>query len=366
MAADTGGDFVRNANQLGGELEKVADRTSLVYLLVYSPKALTKPGAFHALKVNVKASGAKVVARSGYYEPRPYRTPDAGSSRSSRPATCVTGGIGASRIETRLTAAAFASPSEDPQVPIVLEVPGRSLLAGDTGEKSGVQIYAYANDLAGTLADYVASEIALDLSKVRPTLEASGLKFYGTLYLPPGEYGLRVLVRNTSTGHAGVAAARLTVPAIPGGAPSVLPPSSPTEPTGRLADGARDAPRRRAARGPPTIRSRWRASPSSPPRCRRWATARTPGSRSCLQLRRRPASPPRSRWTCGSWARTARRRPPARGRRSPRTSSAAADRSGSTRSTPSGLPPGRYALKVVVTDTATHASAESASPFDIK
>lgn len=33
---------------------------------------------------------------------------------------------------------------------------------------------------------------------------------------------------------------------------------------------------------------------------------------------------------------------------------------------PSGLAPGRYALKVVVTDTATHATAESASLFDIK
>ena len=69
MAADTGGDFVRNANQLAGELEKVAERTSLVYLLVYSPKNLSKPGAFHALKVEVKAPGARVAARSGYYEP---------------------------------------------------------------------------------------------------------------------------------------------------------------------------------------------------------------------------------------------------------------------------------------------------------
>jgi hypothetical protein len=33
---------------------------------------------------------------------------------------------------------------------------------------------------------------------------------------------------------------------------------------------------------------------------------------------------------------------------------------------PSGLAPGRYALKVVVTDTATHSSAESASPFEIR
>src|SRR5262249_23212608 len=190
---------------------------------VYSPKGLTKPGAFHTLKVGVKAPGAKVIARSGYYEPRAYRTLSPLEQILSA-GDILTGGASGARIDLRLTAAAFASPSEIPQVPIVLEVPGASLLAGDSGEKSGVQIYAYANDPKGNLVDYVASELALDIPKVRPTLEASGLKFYGTLYLPPGDYGLRVLVRNTSTGHAGVAAAHLAVPAIPGGAPSVLPP----------------------------------------------------------------------------------------------------------------------------------------------
>src|SRR5262249_30768246 len=123
MAADTGGDFVRNANQLGQELSRVADRTSLVYLLVYSPKAQTKPGTFHALKVGVKAPGAKVIARSGYYEPRAYRTLSPLEQILSA-GDILTGGASGARIDLRLTAAAFASPSEIPQVPIVLEVPG--------------------------------------------------------------------------------------------------------------------------------------------------------------------------------------------------------------------------------------------------
>ena len=63
---------MQDANQLSGELAKVADRTGLVYVVVYQPKNLTKPGTFHALKVKVNVAGARVSARSGYYEPRPY------------------------------------------------------------------------------------------------------------------------------------------------------------------------------------------------------------------------------------------------------------------------------------------------------
>jgi hypothetical protein len=98
------------------------------------------------------------------------------------------------------------------------------LLAGETGAQSSVQIYVYANDASGILVDYIASEMTLDLAKVRAGLEAGGLKFYGTLYLPPGQYGVRALVRSGSSGRAGVFSTRLIVPEIPGGAPTVLPP----------------------------------------------------------------------------------------------------------------------------------------------
>ncbi len=223
MSAETDGDFVRNANQLGGELQKVAERTSLVYLIVYQPKQLTKPGTFHKLKVEAKASGARVVARSGYYEPRPYTslTP---LEQLLASGDLVTGGSRGDAIGGHLLAAPFASPSGDAQVPLVLEIPGPALLAGNKGEKTSVQVYAYANDATGTLADYLAAEMALDLSKVRASLESGGIRFYGTMYLPPGEYGIRALVRDTATGRSGIATARVSVPKMPGGAPTVLPP----------------------------------------------------------------------------------------------------------------------------------------------
>jgi hypothetical protein len=215
---------VRNANQLSGELGKLEERTSLVYLLVYQPRQLTKPGSFHALKVKVKAPGAKVLARSGYYEPRPYRSLSP-LERVLAAGDLVTGGSRENEIAGSLLAVPFASQAEAPQVPVLLEVPGGSLLAGEAGDgQAVVQIYIYANDESGTLTDYVTSEMTLDLAKVWASLESGGLKFYGTLYLPPGKYGVRALVRNGTTGRSGVFSTSFAVPQMPGGAPTVLPP----------------------------------------------------------------------------------------------------------------------------------------------
>ena len=248
MASETGGDFVRNANSLGGELKTVAERTSHVYLLVYQPQNLSKPGSFHKLRVEVKAPTSKVVARSGYYEPRPFASLSA-LERVLASGDLVTGGARGDSVPGRLLAAPFASPDGVAQVPVVLELPGAALFAGEKSEKAGVQVYAYATDASGTLADYVVSEMTLELAKVRSGLEAGGLKFYGTLYLPPGEYGIHVLAREAATGRSGVYAASVRVPEIPGGAATVLPPFFP-EPAGRWlmvrANPRADAPARAA------------------------------------------------------------------------------------------------------------------------
>ncbi len=226
MSAATNGDLVRNANSLGPELGKMEERTGLVYLLVYQPKQLSKPGTFHALKVKVGAPGAKVLARSGYYEPRPYASLSP-FEQVLAAGDLVTGGERENGLTGHLLAAPFASPADLAQVPVILEIPGGPLLSGDTGAQTSVQIYAYANDAAGTLADYLVAGFTLDLEKLRKDLEAEGVKFYGSLYLPAGDYGLRALVRNATTGRSGVFTAKFRVPALPGGPPTVLPPFFP-------------------------------------------------------------------------------------------------------------------------------------------
>ena len=224
MASATDGDLVRNANDLSGELQKIEARTSLVYLLLYQPRRLSKPGAFHALKVKARVPGARVVARSGYYEPRPYRSLS-NLERVLAAGDLMTGGSRQNEIPASLLAVPFASPGGAPQVSVVLEIPGRELLEGDPSyARTSAQVYVYANDASGALADYVASEMTLELAKVRDALEAGGLKLFGTLTLAPGDYAVRALVRNGTTGRAAMVVSSVSVPEIPGAAPVLLPP----------------------------------------------------------------------------------------------------------------------------------------------
>src|SRR5204862_7404726 len=87
-----------------------------------------------------------------------------------------------------------------------------------------LEIFSYATDASGTLADYTSQQVTLDLERARPDLEAGGLKFVGTFFLRPGDYTVRTLVRRTSTGQQSVATSRLRVAAVPGDAAVVLPP----------------------------------------------------------------------------------------------------------------------------------------------
>jgi VWFA-related protein len=231
LAADTNGEFVRNANQLGGEIEKIVERTDLVYLLTYQPKSLANLGRFHELTVKVKSSGAKVVARPGYYDPKPY-VDLSPLERALENGDALTGGPRQDSFSTVALAAPFPSDGPLSQVPVLIEIPGKPLLSDDMGPESRIQIFAYATDASGTLADYVTQELSLDLAKVRTSLESGGIKFYSCLSLPAGQYTLRTLVRNVSTGHSSVTSTRLVVNEVPGVAAVVLPPLF-REPPGR-------------------------------------------------------------------------------------------------------------------------------------
>ena len=222
MAKETNGDFIRNANQLSGDLKQLIERTDVVYVLAFQPKELSKPGAFHELKVKVRVPSSKISARSGYYEPKPYRnlTP---MERVLASGDLLSSGGGVSQLPVSMLAAPFATAGKVAQVPVILEIPGKALLEGDTSPVTGVLVYVYASDSRGVLTDYLTQEITLDLKLARAKLETGGIKYYGTLFLPPGQYTLRTLVRNAFTGRSALSTAALTVPTTPGGDPTVLP-----------------------------------------------------------------------------------------------------------------------------------------------
>jgi len=243
MAHDTGGELYRNFNDLGAAMGQLLAKSSLTYVLSIQPQELKQDGSYHPLRVALKSGpatrGAQVSYRQGYYAPRPYRQRSAGE-RQLAVAEAVIGGADRGELRTTVLAAPFAPPGRPEAaaargtataglagkayVAVVIETDGASLLNGTAGDVLPVEVYAYAIGAAGEVQDFFSQSLRFELAKVIPLLDRTGLKFFGHLDLPPGDYSLRVLVRNAGNGDYGLSSERLTVPAFDRSPPVLLPP----------------------------------------------------------------------------------------------------------------------------------------------
>ena len=242
FARSTGGELFENFNDLGAAMSQMLDRTSVTYLLSFQPEGLDWDGSFHRLKVELQnPRGARVVYRPGYYAPRPYaeRSP---FEKLLDAQTQVVAGQDEGTLDVAVLAAPFAIEGQQrAYVPVLVEVDGRSLLAGKPAPTLPTELYVYAFDSRGAIQDFVNQSLAFEVAKVRPALLASGFKFFGHLELPPGDYSLRVLVRNGNTGDTGLRILPLHVPAFADSEAALLPPFLPEPPDRWLL--AREQPR---------------------------------------------------------------------------------------------------------------------------
>ena len=221
MSEETGGEFLKNANDMSASLDKLLDRTGLIYLLAFQPVRVPENGKFHALKVKVKNRDYRVSARSGYYEPKSQKTLSP-IEKTLAQSAAVTAALPKTDIPAWVLAAPLPVSGGLSRVPVIIEVPGDRLLAGHSAPKMNVDIFVYAIDKKGQTRDYLVQPLGIDLSKAEATLAKGGIKYYGLLSLAPGDYTLRTLVRNNETGRFGVTVTPVKISALAD--PVALPP----------------------------------------------------------------------------------------------------------------------------------------------
>lgn len=84
VAVDTGGLMIRNENNIGRALDRVAEDAGRYYVLAYQPANTNFDGKFRTIQVRVKREGLRVRARRGYLAlpparmllPQPIKPPD--------------------------------------------------------------------------------------------------------------------------------------------------------------------------------------------------------------------------------------------------------------------------------------------------
>ncbi len=98
-------------------------------------------------------------------------------------------------------------------VPLFVEIDGPTFLAANQRSTARFEVYAYALGAGGQVVSYLAEAFAIDVRKLGEAVWQSGLKYFGHLELPAGEYRLRILIRNYHSGSAALREVALTVPA---------------------------------------------------------------------------------------------------------------------------------------------------------
>jgi VWFA-related protein len=224
MTRPSGGEVFKNANDLSANFNALLKQQEVVYVLGFEAPGET-PGKFHSLKVDVKAPGAKASFRSGYYEPN--ATPSAMETTLSA-GEILLNDVPMDAVKTNVIAAPFPVKGQNAQVPVIVEIDGPSLLAGANGLNVNGDLFIYAFDRDNHVKDSLFQRISLDLMKVGPALQMRGLKYYGTLSLPPGDYVIKTLVHVPSSSLDGFKRVELTVPDF--SQPTVLSPIATEQP----------------------------------------------------------------------------------------------------------------------------------------
>jgi tetratricopeptide (TPR) repeat protein len=171
-------------------------------------------------------------------EPPPLRVLRTGGLRVETAALLMSGQEGGT-IPLATLVVPLPGPPGIPRsrVAVLLEMDGAEVVAGQTANVLRLEVCLYAITLpaaggaGGRVAGSRMDTVEIDLSRLGPDLEKSGLKYTGELELAPGEYALRALVRNAGTGEVGLRSIPVTIPDFGQRRGLLLPPLFP-EPAG--------------------------------------------------------------------------------------------------------------------------------------
>jgi VWFA-related protein len=222
MAAETGGRFFKDTNNLELVLQEMAEMTSRYYVLGFQPLKEKAPGAFHRIKVKVSRKGAKLSHRAGYYERMPAKRQSV-MQRQFEAAQLVVTGAGPNDLRFSSLCLPFPVPGDRQTLGIVLQVP-KSELTWAVGKVLSLELYAYAVAEDGTVRDHLAQLVRIDPGQSDHDGTSRGISFFGTLSVPAGKHTVRLLVQERESGAEGVQFVDVTVPPYNPRAGFLLPP----------------------------------------------------------------------------------------------------------------------------------------------
>lgn len=132
LAVDTGGLMIRNENNIGRALDRIARDSGQYYVLGYQPADANFDGKFRPIEVRVKRAGVRVRARRGYLAlepskmliPQPIKAPASNTGPASVAKDAASGESAAERAVEVPPKPAAATPETVPATGAIVGAPG--------------------------------------------------------------------------------------------------------------------------------------------------------------------------------------------------------------------------------------------------
>jgi VWFA-related protein len=193
VSRPTGGEVFQNSNDLHADFERLLRQQEVVYVLGFHISD-NAPGAFHNVSVKLVnvPPGSRAVHAAGYYE----RGRVTSVERALTNAQIVVNDIPQTDLRVNVLATAFPPNGGKPaQVPVIIDINGADLMRETGTIIGGADVFIYAFDTAGVVRDRLYDRVTIEVAKVGEKVRTSGIRYYGTLMLPPGSYAVKALVR---------------------------------------------------------------------------------------------------------------------------------------------------------------------------
>jgi VWFA-related protein len=233
MADETGGRFVKDANNLNAALGEILDATRRYYVVTFEPPALKGAAKPHKLKVKVRGKDREASSRTAWSEVSADPAKSA-MAPMLQAAEAIAKGLTGGEIRVDAVAVPYRTAEGSVLLPVVLQVDAASLLAGRTTGNLAVDVFAYAMDESGAVEDLATVNPTLELAKVGSRLAAQGLQIHTAFKLKPGNKSLRFLVRDRDKGRRGFTTIAASLPSFGPGTVTLSTPLFMDDPTQRL------------------------------------------------------------------------------------------------------------------------------------
>ena len=221
LASNTGGEFLRNSNDIGGLLKKALDENQFYYTIAYYPAGNEKSKNFRNITVRIKDHPEYHVRTQNGYSPEDLLKAKMNDAKTpvGKLFQAIAAPLPRTEIGVTATASFYGRDGDPSRVLLNAHIDGHNIEYSlrDKRNHFWLELVTVIYDVKGNPINQVNDKIEGDLLREHLELGKNGGFDYGrVLSVGPGLYQVRIGVQEPTTGKIGTAIAWVEVPKLDG------------------------------------------------------------------------------------------------------------------------------------------------------